>query len=107
MPKLRSEIEVGRMTNGEKLCIDFPKMKYALFEHRVITTIGVATSFDLDWWNAEYKEPTEKCTWIKYDYRTVCPKEHDADNPYWRIPENRMETLKYCPYCGKEIEVQE
>lgn len=53
------------------------------------------------------QEPIEKCTWIKYDYRTVCPKEHDVDNPYWRIPENRMETLKYCPYCGKEIEVEE
>lgn len=53
------------------------------------------------------QEPTEKCTWIKYDYRTVCPKEHDIDNPYWRIPENRMETLKFCPYCGKEIEVEE
>ena len=53
------------------------------------------------------QEPTEKCTWIKYDYRTMCPKEHDIDSPYWRIPEDRMETLKYCPYCGKEIEVEE
>lgn len=49
----------------------------------------------------------EKCKWIKYDYRTMCPKEHNVDSPYWRIPENRMETLKYCPYCGKEIEVSE
>ena len=48
-----------------------------------------------------------KCTWIKYDYRTMCPKDHDVDNPYWRIPENRMKALKYCPYCGKEIEVSE
>lgn len=53
------------------------------------------------------QELTEKCKWIKYDHRTMCPKEHDIDNPYWRIPENRMETLKYCPYCGKEIEVEE
>lgn len=53
------------------------------------------------------QESTEKCKWIKYDYRTMCPKEHDVDNPYWRIPENRMKTLKYCPYCGKEIEVEE
>jgi hypothetical protein len=38
----------------------------------------------------------------------MCPKEHiEVDSPYWRIPENRMETLKYCPYCGKEIEVEE
>lgn len=53
------------------------------------------------------QEPMDKCKWIKYDYRTMCPKEHiDIDSPYWRMPENRMETLKYCPYCGKEIEVE-
>lgn len=46
------------------------------------------------------------CEWIKYDYRTICPKYHDADNPYWRIPEN-MDKLKYCPYCGKEIKIVE
>lgn len=44
------------------------------------------------------------CKWIKYDYRTIAPKEHDVDNPYWRIPDN-MDKLKYCPYCGKEIVV--
>lgn len=46
------------MTNGEKLCIDFPNMGYVISRHRVITTIGVANSFDLDWWNAEYEEPS-------------------------------------------------
>lgn len=46
----------------------------------------------------------ESCEWIKYDYRTICPKYHDADNPYWRIPEN-MDRLKYCPYCGKKIKI--
>ena len=50
-----------------------------------------------------YKE-MQTCEWIKYDYRTICPKEHDVNNPYWRIPEN-MDKLKYCPYCGKEIVV--
>lgn len=49
-------------------------------------------------------EKTQTCEWIKYDYRTICPKYHDADNPYWRMPEN-MDKLKYCPYCGKEIVV--
>ena len=46
------------------------------------------------------------CEWIKYDYRTICPKDHDANNPYWRIPEN-TDKLKYCPYCGKKIKVVE
>ncbi len=46
------------MTNGEKLCIDFPNMGYVISGHRVITTIGVANSFDLDWWNAKYQEPS-------------------------------------------------
>lgn len=51
-------------------------------------------------------EEDDFCEWIKYDYRTICPKYHDADNPYWRIPEN-MDKLKYCPYCGKEIKIVE
>lgn len=49
-------------------------------------------------------EERPTCKWIEYDYRTVCPKYHDAKNPYWRIPEN-WDKLKYCPYCGKEIVV--
>ena len=44
-----------------------------------------------------------KGKWIKYDYRTVCPKNHDVENPYWRLPEARADALKYCPYCGGEI----
>jgi len=55
-------------------------------------------------WLKELKEKRGKCKWIKYDYRTMCPKYHDIDNPYWRIPENRKDVLKYCPYCGKEID---
>ena len=46
------------------------------------------------------------CEWIKYDYRTICPKNHDSNNPYWRISDN-MDKLKYCPYCGKKIKVVE
>lgn len=44
------------------------------------------------------------CEWIKYDSWTICPKYHDANNPYWRIPEN-TDKLKYCPYCGKKITI--
>ena len=51
------------------------------------------------------KEPQE-CKWFKYDYRTIAPKNHDVENPYWRIPEN-MDKLKYCPYCGRKIKVIE
>lgn len=47
----------------------------------------------------------EKCKWTHYDHRTICPKYHDIDNPYWRIPEDRMDVLKHCPYCGREIEI--
>lgn len=50
-------------------------------------------------------EEVQTCKWIKYDYRTICPENHDdADDPYWRIPDN-MAKLKYCPYCGKKIVV--
>lgn len=55
-------------------------------------------------WLRELEERRAKCKWVKYDYRTMCPAEHDIDNPYWRIPENRKDALKYCPYCGKEID---
>ena len=49
---------------------------------------------------------SDYCEWIKYDYRTIAPREHDINNPYWRIPEN-MDKLKYCPICGKKIKVVE
>ena len=54
----------------------------------------------------EVSDDVDVCEWIKYDYRTICPKNHDANNPYWRIPDN-MDKLKYCPYCGKRIKVVE
>ena len=103
------------MTNGEKFKEVF-KDTIADVGNDGLTNITKVSLFKnhyvlyflKGWWNAKYKAPTEKCTWIKYDYRTMYPKEHlDVDSPYWRIPEKRMETLKYCPYCGKEIEVEE
>ena len=62
--------------------------------------------FELEEMLKELKERRGKCKWVKYDYRTVCPKNHDINNPYWRIPENRKDVLKYCPYCGKEIDYE-
>ena len=57
-------------------------------------------------WLKELKERKSKCKWIRYNDRTICPQNHEIDNPFWRIPVN-PECLKYCPYCGKEIEVTE
>ena len=51
-------------------------------------------------------DTNDVCEWIKYDYRTICPKNHDANTPYWRIPDN-TDKLKYCPYCSKKIKVVE
>lgn len=54
----------------------------------------------------EYKT-ANTCEWIKYDYRTMCPREHgDVNNPYWRIPVD-MKHLLYCPYCGMRIRLTE
>ena len=46
------------------------------------------------------------CEWIKYDYRTIYPREHDENNPYWRIQAD-TDKLKYCPHCGKKIVIIE
>ena len=81
------------------ICGDIPE-KYNLGDDLEVTNAIIETAKALE------PRPIEKCKWIKYDYKTMCPKEHiDIDSPYWRIPENRMDALKYCPYCGKEIEV--
>lgn len=73
--------------------------------HIIVSDLCRDTANLLEALNQEPK--AGRCKWIKYDYRTICPSEHDIDNPYWRIPEKRMDVLKYCPYCGKEIEVTE
>lgn len=50
----------------------------------------------------------KKCKWILYDYQTIAPKEHEnISNPYWRIPTRYKTELKYCPYCGGEIDYSE
>ena len=53
---------------------------------------------------AIFDNHNEYCVWIIYDYRTLCPREHDINNPYWRIPVDRTK-LTYCPYCGKKIKI--
>ena len=54
----------------------------------------------------------EQCKWFLYDYRTLTPYEHDEDTDgeertYWRLPVRYKKVLKYCPYCGKEIDYSE
>lgn len=52
----------------------------------------------------------EKCKWILYDYRTICPEGHidkcdgTIEKPYWRLPDRYKELIKFCPYCGKRID---
>lgn len=45
-----------KLTNGAVICLLYPNLRYVIQNGRVVTTIGVASSFDLDWWNAPYKE---------------------------------------------------
>ena len=47
------------MTNGDVLINLYPNLKYIIRNGRVVTTIGVASSFDLDWWNAPYQKGGE------------------------------------------------
>lgn len=47
--------DIPNGTNGEAIISLYPNLKYTIRNGRVITTIGVASSFDLDWWNAPYK----------------------------------------------------
>ena len=43
-------------TNGDMIISLYPNLKYYVKGDRMMTTIGVASSFDLDWWNAPYRE---------------------------------------------------
>lgn len=43
-------------TNGDMLISLYPNLKYTIQNGRVITTIGVASSFDLEWWNSPYRK---------------------------------------------------
>lgn len=43
-------------TNGDMIISLYPNLKYYVKGDRMMTTIGVASSFDLEWWNAPYRE---------------------------------------------------
>lgn len=88
------------MTNGEKIRETFPnaEISYGLRGVVAVTFIH-KTIFDLDWWNAEYKEP--KGHWIKeksvhgWDGRSyqcsVCGRSIHLDT--------EVESLIDYPYC--------
>ena len=44
------------MTNGDMIISLYPNLKYTIRNGRVLTTIGVASTFDIDWWNAPYQK---------------------------------------------------
>ena len=51
------------------------------------------------------------CKWFKYDYRTIAPKNHGniwaiSEKLYWRY-NSKDAHIKFCPYCGKEINIIE
>ncbi len=56
---IKAIIIPNNATNGDALIRLYPNLKYTIQNGRVVTTIGVAASFDLDWWNAPYKEESE------------------------------------------------
>lgn len=43
-------------TNGDMIISLYPNHKYTIQNSRVITTIGVASSFDEEWWNSPYQK---------------------------------------------------
>ena len=96
------------MTNGEKLCRVFPQMKYTLQRRarRIVTTIGICASFDLDWWNAEYEEPiTENCIACKYDETEEEDGEHckkclEGDSQFELDNEFVEATIRKCFECN-------
>lgn len=46
-------------TNGYVIISLYPNLKYTIQNGRVVTTIGVASSFDLEWWNSPYRKGGE------------------------------------------------
>ena len=88
--------------------IDIPKKTYEELKTRNVINVGETFAQKLINYikNGTPLPKGNKCKWIYYDYRTICPEEHDVNNPYWRIPENKIDALKYCPYCGQEIEIE-
>lgn len=42
-------------SNGYMITSLYPDLKYTIQGDRIVTTIGLAASFDLEWWNAPWE----------------------------------------------------
>ena len=51
----------------------------------------------------------KKCKWILYDVKTVVPENHDTTNSKLLKVSitNGMSELKYCPYCGRRVDLSD
>lgn len=51
----------------------------------------------------------KKCKWILYDVKTVVPENHDTTNskPLKVSITNGMSELKYCPHCGRRVDLSD
>ena len=85
------------MTNGEKLKEVFPNIQIfnvtenELREKFIYIRLGdVCQAIELEWWNAEYKEPNNsKIKWIPITYRTMDEEEKE----YYKDTENHRLVL--------------
>lgn len=103
MDDVRAELE-RLVRKGEEELAGKDERDKDLLQFRLGELFGhVKVEEMLDELEEDYRKE-RNCEWIKYDSWTICPKNHDANNPYWRIPEN-TDKLKYCPYCGKKITI--
>lgn len=92
--------------------VEAPKTRHDVFKYPQIIDAGYHASTVRLYKKKEKSNSDAKCPWILYDYRTICPKYHNENtglthSPYWRIPEFYKVDIKYCPYCGKEIDYSE
>lgn len=51
----------------------------------------------------------KKCKWVLYDGTTVVPKNHFAiDSKLLKVSmTNGMSELKYCPHCGRRVDLSD
>ena len=97
------------MTNGEKLKEVFPDIQiFNVTENEQrekfihIRLGGVCQAIELEWWNAEYKEPTKNDLGVEevtaFAEWTTAYSQGYADG---------VKSVNICPYCGEYIGEEE